>query len=63
MSKQHHFVVFYDTETEEWEVGWAKFEEDEPLYDTETEEWGPIKRADIVRDGNLYDELILRLAK
>ena len=42
MAKQYHFVVVYDTETDEFEADYdtqeAKFD-DRPIYDTESGEW------------------------
>jgi hypothetical protein len=42
MGKQYHFVVVYDTETNEFEVDYdtqeAKFD-NEPIWNNQTEEW------------------------
>lgn len=61
MSKQHHFTIWYDTETKEWEIGHARYEEDEPLYDTETEEWGGLRGEDSRMDEAILDDLRKRL--
>jgi hypothetical protein len=61
MSKQHHFVVWYDTETEKWDIGHGNFEEDRPLYDTETEEWSSLHGEDSIRDGSIMDDLRKRI--
>lgn len=42
MSKQHYFVVFYDTETGEWRTDPEREDavfHDDRVWDTETEEW------------------------
>jgi hypothetical protein len=61
MSKQHHFTVWYDTETKKWDIGHASFEEDRPVYDTETEEWSALRGPDSVRDGHIMDDLRRRI--
>jgi hypothetical protein len=61
MSKQHHFTVWYDTETETWDIGHANYDEDEPLYDTEAETWSGLHGEDDQRDGTILDDLRRRL--
>ena len=42
MSKQYHFVVYYDSESKTWEMDYqtqdAKFD-GAPIFDSETGEW------------------------
>lgn len=61
MSKQHHFTVWYDTETEKWDIGHANFDEDRPVYDTETEEWSDLRGEDSIRDRSIMDNLWRRI--
>jgi len=61
MSKQHHFTVWYDTETKEWEIGHARYDEDAPLYDTDTEEWSILDGEDSILDGRIWNDLTKRL--
>lgn len=61
MSKQHHFVVWWDTDLQAWEIGHARYDEDEPLYDTETNEWGELHGEDARLDNQLVDDLSRRL--
>lgn len=61
MSKQHHFVVWYDTETEKWDIGHANFDEGVPIYDTDKERWIDIQGPDSERDGRIMDDLRRRL--
>jgi len=42
MSKQHHFVVYFDTETQKWALDWdvSINHHEGDVWDTKTETWG-----------------------
>lgn len=57
-NKQYHFVVFYDSETDMFELDYdtqsAKFN-DEPIWNKDTEEWEELQDSDWERDESDYN--------
>lgn len=58
MAKQYHYVVCYDSETDEFILDYdtmaGKFD-DEVIYNTETQEWENLQESDWENDNSDYN--------